>query len=348
MKPHMQHIICGIIPGQGGNIGHVRLNRPEKLNALTPPMCHTLNQQLALWAEDPSIKAVVICGTGDKAFCAGGDLRTIYESQQAYTEARHHFFYDEYAINRRIFHFPKPYIALLHGISMGGGLGIALHGSHRISATSLTLAMPETKIGFYPDIGAGYFLSRCPGQLGRYVGMTGQALNAAEAQYAGLIDHIVPQDAFKTLTREIAISDIKDLDRVIADHAQSIPHDTPLLAECATIDACFQHDTVAEIMEALAANPSPWCQATHQDLQKRSPTSLAVTLRNLQESRHQDFDQCMDRDTYLTEQFLIHSDFYEGIRAVIIDKDHQPRWTPNTLRALHACHVDAYFPGVSR
>ena len=176
-------ILFNIVAGNVGDLGVITLNRPTALNALTKPMCTAINKQLCAWAVDSAIKAVVIRGMGERAFCAGGDVRAIYDNGIAKISDSQDFFDNEYRMNHSLFHFPKPYIALLHGIVMGGGLGVSVHGSHRVAAENVVMAMPETGIGFYPDIGGSYFLSRCPGKTGLYLGLTGARVTARDALF---------------------------------------------------------------------------------------------------------------------------------------------------------------------
>jgi enoyl-CoA hydratase len=323
------------LPAINGEIGMITLQRPQALNALTLSMCKSIDDHLLLWQQDNNIKAVVIQGSGERAFCAGGDVRLAYEIGRKEPERCLEFFRQEYQMNRRLFHFTKPFIALMHGITMGGGLGVSVHGSHCVADESLILAMPETGIGFFPDIGASYFLPRCPGKLGWYLGLTGDKINAEDALYLGLIDFVIDRSDF--------VHVIEGLTQIAFDHDAhtqvsqllkdwQLPiQQSQLLADQAEIDHYFTAHTVAQIFENLQKSSTPRGEKILQSLKDKSPTSLKITLQLLDQGALQDFDRCMDTELKLTERFLNSHDFYEGVRAAVIDKDRKPVWQPAKL-----------------
>jgi enoyl-CoA hydratase/carnithine racemase len=335
------------IKGKGGEVGKITLNRPKVLNALTKQMCILIEAQLKVWANDNKIKAVVIEGLGDRAFCAGGDIRQFYETGPSRVPESRDFFWHEYRMNYRIFNFPKPYISLLHGITMGGGLGVSVHGSHRIAAENLNLAMPETGIGFYPDIGGSYFLPRCLDMTGFYLGLTGERISITDAHYVGLIDAIVPKQRFNELVDAIVITEFSSDPRAsvtrIVNQFSTAMEPSRLTAHRVEIDHCFSKASIEEIIRALRKEKISWAQETVSTLETKSPTSLKVTLRQLRKGATLDFADCMKMEFRLTNHFLLHHDFYEGVRAAVIDKDRSPKWQPATLAEVGETDVDAYF-----
>lgn len=343
-----QHILFEECPGKGGHLGLITLNRPSALNALTHEMCKQLNQQLQIWEASSKIKAVVIRGAGEKAFSAGGDIVQLYHNGKAgRLQQVREFFQDEYRLNHRIHHYSKPFISLLDGITMGGGVGVSIHGSHRVVTERFVFAMPETSIGFFPDIGGSYFLSRCPGETGVYLGLTGMRLNAAEAIYVNLTDHFIASNHLDELIALIAAQKFgDDPDAAVTDilQAVSVIPETPALATVRdNIDTFFMMDTVEEIMTALQQCDKPWHQETLQILDQKSPLSLKVALREIREGVSMDFESCMRMEFRLCQHFMQGHDFYEGIRATLIDKDKNPMWQPASLAEVTEGLVDGYF-----
>jgi len=307
-------------------LGLITLNRPQALNALTEDMCIAIDQQLIEWDATPAIKLVVIRGNGERGFCAGGDVKRIYDSGIENQAKSMQFFQHEYQMNRRIKHFSKPYIALLHGISMGGGLGVSLHGSYQLAAENLKLAMPETGIGFYPDVGATYFLSRCPGAIGIYLGLTGSVIDVDSAIFAGLVQTKIPFEQFDQLTTDLQTIDyIQKIDAVIQAYAQK-NSSSFLEKHIETINEHFQFNTVSQIFSSLEKDPSEFSASTLATLKTKSPMSLAETLSAIINAKNLNFDQAMDMELTLTKKLIAHPDFYEGVRAAIVDKDKQPVW----------------------
>jgi enoyl-CoA hydratase len=330
-----------------GSLGVVTLNRPQALNALSHAMAIALYEKLTAWIIDEDVKAVLIYADNGKAFCAGGDIRNIYDARLDPELKIKQFFWDEYRLNRCIQHYKKPYIALLDGITMGGGVGISLHGSHRIVTENFSFAMPETGIGFFPDVGGSYLLSRCPGQTGIYLGLTGARIKAADALYLNLADHFVHSERKAELIDALASTQLNgDAHTAFMNivKAYSTAAETaPLAAHRELIDRCFAFDTVEEIITALQTCDQEWCTNTAKILLSKSPTSLKVTLQQLRKAKSMEFDQCMQMEYRMTMRFLQEQDFYEGIRAVIVDKDQKPNWQPADLAAVQRSDIEKYF-----
>jgi len=318
----------------------VTLNRPRALNALTHGMCLALERQLALWAADDAIACVVITGAGERAFCAGGDVRAIYDTARSDFEAALRFYADEYRLNSLIKHYPKPYVALWHGFVMGGGVGVSVHGSHRLCAEEVAFSMPETGIGFFPDVGASYFLPRLPGETGAWLGLTGARLGAGELCALGLAQACVPRERHTRLIDHLAAG--TPVAEAIARERIAPPSD-PLDARRAAIDRLFAGERPEDILAALAQDTCIWAQDMRAKLAKKSPTSLAVTLRQIRTGAQLSFDQCMALELRLAGHFLRDRDFFEGVRAVIIDKDHAPVWHPARLEDVAPEALESYF-----
>jgi enoyl-CoA hydratase/carnithine racemase len=340
-------IIFTEMKGQGGDLGIISLNRPGVLNALNQTMIQSLHAKLKAWAKADHIKAVVIQAVEGRAFCAGGDIRLTYERCKAQNPLMTHFFRDEYELNCFIYHFPKPYIALLDGITMGGGVGISVHGSHRVATERLMFAMPETGIGFFPDVGGSYFLPRLPHKSGIYLGLTGARITGDDCVALGIAQHKVPHASLAELTNALAQKsfghDSRDSVSHIINQFQVSPHSSSIVQHQDAIEYCFSPHNMEDIMHALQTHSSAFCNEVAGVLLKKSPTSLKVTLRALLEGRALEFNMCMQQEFNLTSHFLMGHDFPEGIRAAIIDKDQSPQWKPDTLAAVSNDDVDRYF-----
>jgi enoyl-CoA hydratase len=323
--------------------GHVTLNRPQALNALTHDMCLRLQDQLAAWAADDAVRLVIVEGAGERAFCAGGDIRALYADWQAGGDQRFRFYRDEYRLNRFIKRYPKPYVALIDGIVMGGGVGLSIHGSHRVATERTMFAMPETGIGLFPDVGGTFFLPRLPGQIGTFLGLTGHRLNAADCLHAGLVEVALRAERLPGLVEALAeASDADAVGAILARFAEPAEA-APLAALRPEVDRCFAADSVEAILAKLEAEGSAFAQDTAAALRRKSPTSLKVTLRQLREGARLDFDDCMRLEYRLACRFAAGHDFFEGVRAVVIDKDNKPDWRPPTLEGVSAAAVAAYF-----
>lgn len=338
-----------------GQIGIVTLNRPKALNALSLGMIRAMDRQLAAWAADPRVAAVVVRGAGGKAFCAGGDVRAVWqagreaghEGQDAAARLRADFFREEYILNHRIHFYPKPYVALVDGIAMGGGVGLSVHGSHRVVTERTLFAMPETGIGLFPDVGGGWFLPRCPGEVGTYLGLTGARIGADDCRYIGFGTHFVPSAHLDDLVAALTEADLerggaRAVDGVIGRFAGDCGP-APLAALRGAIDRCFSFNSVEEILLALEQEEGDWATETREVLAARSPTSLKITLRQLREGRRLPYEEVVTLEYRLSQRCTAAADFYEGVRAVLIDKDQRPRWEPAAIPGVQDADVDRYF-----
>jgi enoyl-CoA hydratase len=319
-------------------VGHVLLNRPEALNALTLEMCVALDAKLKDWAADSSVTAVLICGQGSRAFCAGGDIRRLYDEGRAGSDYPRRFYRAEYRLNARIHRFPKPYVAFLDGIVMGGGVGVSIHGSHRIATENTIFAMPETGIGLFPDVGAGYVLSRRPGAIGMYLGLTGARLRAADAIHADIAQAFV--DAARL--DELAASLAGGVDAAVVAFARDAG-DPPLAEHRALIDRCFSLRSVEDIEAALERESDPFAADILATLGDKSPTSLKIAHRQIEAGRGLDFDDVMRMEWRIVNRVVAGHDFYEGTRAAVIDKDRKPVWKPARISEVTAAEVSRYF-----
>lgn len=341
-----------IILERKGRVGSVTLNRPKALNALTQPMVLDLDARIREWAADESLAAVVVRGAtrddGRVPFCAGGDIRLLYgERDDPERRFATVFYAQEYRLNTFIFRYPKPYVALIDGVVMGGGVGISIHGSHRVMTERALFAMPETGIGLFPDVGATYFLPRLNGKAGLYLGLTGARIGAADSLYLGLATHVVASDALQALDETLLAAELGGdahaaIDQVLADCATD-PGPAPLAAAQGAIDRCFDAGSVEEIVARLEAEGSDWAAETLAVLAQKSPTSLKVTFKQLTQFGERGFEESMALEYRLAMHCNLGLDFFEGIRAQIVDKDRNPAWRPATLEAVTQAAVDAYF-----
>jgi enoyl-CoA hydratase len=346
-----------ILFGREGGLATVTLNRPRALNAFTLGMYRRFDPMLRAWEADPAVRVVLVRGAGERAFCAGGDIRAIYEAGLGISGARDLtsvFFWEEYELIRRVHRYPKPYLAIIDGITMGGGAGVSVNGAYRIATEKTLLAMPETGIGLFPDVGATRFLNLCPGHVGRYLGLSGARLGPADALYCGFATHFVPRERVPELVGALANMRWRDGgERAQVEEALASfhvdPGDPPLAARRAAIDRCFAPDNVEAILDALAREAasggpdSEWAAEMRALLLTKSPTSLKVTLRQLIVGRGCDLEQALALEYRLTTHFMAGHDFYEGVRAVVVDKDQNPRWRPATLAEVTDAEVAGYF-----
>jgi enoyl-CoA hydratase len=324
-----------------GHAGVITLNRPQALNALTLSMVEKMSATLRRWAGDEAVRHVVICAAGGKAFCAGGDIRALYDWGRAKEHGKvFGFFRAEYLLNTLIKRFPKPYVALIDGIVMGGGVGVSVHGSHRVASERLSFAMPETGIGFFPDVGGTYFLPRLPGETGMYLGLTGERCRASDALYAGIATHYVPASRFGELAEALWRAD--DVDECVESFAAN-PGPAPLSQRQSDIDRHFGRDSVEEILSGLDADAPEWAHTTAAALRSKSPTSLKIAFRQLRDGLKLDFEECMRLEYRIVHRIFSAHDFYEGTRAVVVDKDQTPSWRPGSLDEVSEDEVAAYF-----
>jgi enoyl-CoA hydratase len=333
-----------ILFGQQGAAGLITLNRPKALNALTLGMVVAMRAKLKEWAADPAITCVVVRGAGERAFCAGGDIRAVRASGLAGTSTALDFWRDEYVLNATIKHYPKPYIALIHGVCMGGGIGVSVHGSYRLADPSALFAMPETGIGFCPDVGGSFILSRCPGETGLYLGLTGTHIGPADALYTGLATHVLSKEQWPALLEALA----GGADPAAVISPQAAARTTPLAAHRAEIDRFFAAASVEDILAALEREATDWAHETAATLRRRSPTSLKLAFHEIRAARLLAFDDCMRLEFRMASRILSGRDFYEGVRAVLLDKDNAPLWQPATLAEVSEAAIAAYFAPLPR
>lgn len=332
--------------GREGGVGRVHLDAPARFNALDLEMCVAFRRALLDWAEDDGIAAVLVTAEGPRAFCAGGDVRAFWRAKRGGDPTAARFFRHEYRLNHAIHEFPKPFIALIDGIVMGGGAGISVHGSHRIMSERALFAMPETGIGLFPDVGATEFLARCPGALGMYLGLTGARIKAADAIHAGIGTHFMPSSALPEFARRLASADLSAgaaaVDALAAEFAAA-PGPAPIREHRRVIDKCFAADGPAAIVAALEAEDGYFAIETADELRAKSPTSLLVAFRQLREGAGLGWREALRREYRIARACLEGHDFFEGIRAAVIDKDRSPRWDPARLDDVAPAAVDAHF-----
>ena len=330
-----------------GRVGRIHLNQPGSFNALTRNMCQSLRARLLEWRDDDAIAAVVVTAEGERAFCAGGDIRALYDAARDDWQAGMPFFWDEYRLDHAVHHFPKPYVALVDGIVMGGGVGISVHGSHRVVTERTTFAMPETGIGLFPDVGASVFLPSCPGETGMYLGLSGARLKAANTIYVGFGTHYVDSRRIDDLAKALCAADLGGdaaaaVDAVLAEFAGD-PGAADLDDHRPVIDAAFAAGSVEEILAALRAEDGYWAIETADRIGEKSPTSLKVTYRQLRAGASMTFDDAMRMEYRMVAEMLRRPDFFEGIRAAVVDKDRNPTWRPGDLNDVAADAVERYF-----
>lgn len=325
-----------------GAVGLVTLNRPKALNALTHAMCVAMKAQLDEWAGDGKVEAVVVQGAGDRAFCAGGDIRSLYESGKAGTPYAREFYRDEYILDAAIKHYPKPYIALISGIVMGGGVGISVHGTFRVADETTTFAMPETGIGLFPDVGGSYFLPRIHdgAAMGLYLALTGTRLTVADVYQEGIATNFVARKNRDALIERLTKG--QKAEQALKALATPMP-DTFAPDDREEIERIFGGSSVEGILTALDSEGSDWARETAATIRKKSPTSTKLAFRQLREGANHEFDECMRMEFRMVNRIIKGHDFYEGVRATIIDKDNRPNWRPAELCAVTDADIDAYF-----
>ncbi|NBA95987.1 enoyl-CoA hydratase/isomerase family protein [Pseudomonas sp. R5(2019)] len=347
------HVLCEI----RNHVGHLTLNRPAGLNALTLDMVRGLQRALDAWALDDQVNAVVLRGAGPKGFCAGGDIRSLYDSYKNGDTLHETFFDEEYALDLCIHHYRKPVLALMDGFTLGGGMGLAQGADVRVVTERSRLGMPETGIGYFPDVGGSYFLPRIPGELGIYLGVSGVQIQAADALYCGLADWFVESSKLPTLDERLdnlgwSNAPLKDLQGLLAKLGAQTLEEPPLATLRPAIDHFFGLPDVPSMLEQLrqvnVADSQEWAHKTADLLAARSPLAMAVTLEMLRRGRHLSLEQCFAMELHLDRQWFAHGDLIEGVRALLIDKDKQPRWNPPTLQALEPAQVEQFFEGLRR
>lgn len=325
--------------GPDGRLGRLTLNRPRALNALTHTMVSLLDAALLAWEDDPSLRTVVIDGAGERGLCAGGDIRAIHEDARTGGAASPAFWRDEYRLNARIARYPKPYVAFMDGIVMGGGVGVSAHGDVRIVTERSRVAMPETGIGLAPDVGGTYLLARSPGELGTHLALTGAAVGAADAMLCGLADRFVPSARLPALAAELASTDVPV---AVGRHAAA-PPEGELAADREWIDTCYAADSVEEIVDRLFASGHQRAKQTAETILAKSPTALKATLAGVRRARRAGtLEETLTAEYRASCAALRTPDLVEGIRAQVIDKDRTPRWSPAELSLVTPAAVAAF------
>ncbi len=329
-----------------GAVGRITLNRPKALNALDLEMVRAMTAALQAWRGEPAVKLVVVDGAGERAFCAGGDIRMLHASGRAGDGEAETFWREEYALNTLIKRYPKPYVAIMDGVTMGGGVGVSVHGRYRVATDRTLFAMPETGIGFYPDVGGTYFLPRLAGGLGLWMGLTGARLSGADALAAGVATHAVSAERVASVISVLESAAHDDEGRAVErllDQATEPLGPAAWTEHADVMAALFSGPTVEAIRDGLLADGGAWARAQAEALAGKSPTSLKVTRRALAEGGRLDFEDAMRRELALSVRFLDGDDFYEGVRAAVIDKDRTPAWRPARLEDVSDAMVDRFF-----
>jgi enoyl-CoA hydratase len=321
-----------LIARREGAVGVIRLNRPKAINAVTLEMFRDIDKALDAFEADPAVGVVLLEGAGERGLCAGGDIRALYESSKVKGDLGKILWREEYILNARIAKFPKPYVAFMDGIVMGGGVGLSAHSRHRVVTERTKLAMPEVGLGFFPDVGGTWLLSRSPGEIGTYFGLTGQTMNGPDAVYSGFADTVVPSGqlgalraALIGLRAGVNSSDVKaTIERFATGETSG-----PVAANRPQIDQWFSHDGMADIVAALQRDGSELAQSTLKTLNEKSPRGMVVTLKLLRLARASaSLEQCLVREYRAALEVFASDDFREGVRAAVIDKDRNPRWSP--------------------
>jgi enoyl-CoA hydratase len=345
-----------LIVRSDGALRRITLNRPQALNAITLEMAVAMTALLQEWQSDPKVGAVLIDGAGDRGFCAGGDIRALYEAAKNNAKTKPvkatdalpvRFWATEYKLNVLIARYAKPVIAVMDGLVMGGGVGLSAHAAHRVVTERSAIAMPEVSIGFFPDVGTAFLLARAPGYIGTYLALTGQRLGAADALSCKLADIHVPADRSIELPAALANCRSHDAVRASLERLSVAPAPARLPKEREWIDACYRGDVLEEIIERLRTSRAEGAQAALEIMRKASPTSLKVTLRNVRSAAAFDrVEQSFAQDYRIALACIAGHDFIEGIRAAIIDKDRNPHWRPETIEAVTEEIVDRHFRSV--
>ena len=314
-----------------GSVGHIVLNRPEALNSLNGAMIDGIRAALDSWREDPAVASVLVTSSSPRAFCAGGDIKAI---RRAVVDGDHdagpRYFAAEYDLDELIANYPKPYIAVIEAAAFGGGLGISIHGSIRVVTENAVLAMPETAIGFVPDVGSSYFLSRLPGCVGRYLALTGTRITGEDALALGLATHFCPSEAVDELKADILAG--TDVHEALERHTTS-PLITDLSFDAEAVAAVFENESLVDIIDALDCD-TPWSRSTKAQLATLSPTALMATDALIARGEVSTLRECLDRELRMATWIITEPDFAEGVRAVLVDKDRAPQWKPLVLEMV--------------
>lgn len=326
-------------------VGRITLNRPKAINALDHAMVREIAPVLAQWATDDAIDAVLLTGAGDRGLCAGGDVVSIYHDAKDGGLGTRDFWREEYILNAAIARFPKPFVSIMDGIVMGGGVGISAHANTRVVTERSKIAMPEVGIGFVPDVGGTYLLSRAPGEIGTHLALTTAPMNAADAIAAGFADHYIPSDKLAEFYEVLATASAGE---AISECSEPAPEST-LVEQRSWIDQCYSHDSVSGIVDALSASPIPQARKAARTILSKSPVALAVTLRSLRRAATIDsLEEALDHEYRVSIASLSSHDLVEGIRAQVVDKDRNPQWQPRTLADVTPEDIDRYFAPLGR
>jgi enoyl-CoA hydratase len=336
-----------LIARKEGSAGVLRLNRPKAINAVTLEMFHDIDKALDVFEADPDIAVILLEGAGERGLCAGGDIRALWESSKAKGDLGKILWRDEYILNARIKKFPKPYVAFMDGIVMGGGVGLSAHASHRVVTDKTKLAMPEVGLGFFPDVGGTWLLSHSPGEIGTYFGLTGQTMNGPDAIHADFADAVVPsaklvalREALTKVRPGVTSAEVKPL---IAGFATGETAG-PVAAMQGKIDAWFGHDRMEDIVAALQSDGSEQAASTLKTLNEKSPRGMVVTLKLLRLARaSSSLEECLVREYRAALEVFASDDFREGVRAAVIDKDRNPKWSPSRIEDVTPAMVAPYF-----
>ncbi len=336
-------------------MGVLTLDRPAALNALSIGMIRAMTRALLAWRENPNVDAVLVQSSSERSFCAGGDIRFLYEAGRSTPEtgspAMEDFFTEEYILDHLIHHYPKPYISLMDGIVMGGGMGIGQNGTAcrtRIVTERTKMAMPEVKIGMFPDVGGSYFLSRTPGQVGTYLGVAGEVIGAVDALYAGLADVFIPSPQLPALMERLKTTTAKNSHATIREfaapfQAQAAPDKGIFAVQRVRIERHFSHDSVPAIMTSLEEDAEPFAQQTLAAMKTRSPLMMCVTLEQIRRGATMLMADCLRMERSMVRYCYACGEVLEGIRAMVIAKDHAPRWTPAALHEVTPEMVESFF-----
>ncbi|MGI9125262.1 MAG: enoyl-CoA hydratase/isomerase family protein [Mycobacterium sp.] len=336
MSPDTDEVLIRV----DGGVGYLTLNRPKAINSLTHTMVTAMDAALTGWAHDDAVRTVILNGAGERGLCAGGDVVALYHSAKAGGEEARRFWFDEYRLNSRIGRYPKPYVAIMDGIVMGGGVGVAAHGNVRVVTDRSKIAMPEVGIGFIPDVGGTYLLSRAPGKLGLHAALTGAPFDGADAIALGLADHYIPQADIEAFIAEAAGAGVE---AAVEAHTQQ-PPPSRLAAQRDWIDQCYGGRTVTDIVTALRGHDEAAANEAADLIGTRSPIALAVTLEAVRRAAKLDtLDEVLIQEYRVSCASLRSHDFVEGIRAQLVDKDRNPQWAPASQSAVTDDDVDAYF-----
>ncbi|RKQ71899.1 enoyl-CoA hydratase [Litorimonas taeanensis] len=332
-----------IISHVRGNLGHITLNRPKALNALTLDMCVELTRLLLAWEKDDTIGAVLIDGAGDRAFCAGGDVILLHDSGKAGDDRAEQFWRTEYALNELIHRYSKPYITLIDGFVMGGGVGLSVHGQYRIAGDNTLFAMPETGIGYFPDVGGTYFLPRLGMDVGQWLGLTGARLNTAQSLELGVANGFIPTEKHEWFIKALSEAALDGSDEAVISVMDKFQEAGPMDSDLPGALAAFNEKDVPSILRALDGMDGEWAAKQAATIRKKSPLALSVTFEAIKRGLDLDFRTAMTQELDLSLNFLKTQDFYEGIRAQLIDKDRNPKWSHDSVETVSSEQVERLF-----